>query len=149
MKGFLCLLPALLLVSTCTSAQTVPLNEPDYNKPALFSQLPDTIKVSAALLSTICESAGYSNISTNIGNGFTIAGRVTSTAHLTYRQTAIVALTNYTGAVVSLSRISSPNAATYYKGRIFSFGSRDAYVLEGSGDNYQWIKTSLYRIVNE
>lgn len=149
MKRYCLFFFVLLAAKARCFAQAVPLNEPDYNKPAVFSHLPDTIKVTASGLSRICASPAQTAVAADAGDGFPIAGQVRSAVQLPNRQTTVIALSNYPGVVLSLSKITTLPGTVLYKGRMFSFAARDAYELQLNDGQYSWIKTSLYRIVNE
>ena len=149
MKRYCFFLLVLLAAKDHCFAQAIPLHEPDYNKPAVFSHLPDTIKATAAGLSRICASPVQATVAVDAGDGFPVAGQVRSAMQLPNRQTAIIALSNYPGVVLSLSKLTTAQGSVVFKGRMFSFAARDAYELQLKDDQYCWVKTSLYRIVNE
>lgn len=142
---------------TIAVAQTkVPINEPDVNKPKLFTNLPDQITFDVTELKTLVTT------STETGKDITLksfadkktpslSGKVIA-AGSEYNntiQTINVRLTNFNNAMLTLSSFTGPDGAVSYTGRIISFAHGDAYELQRKGEQYILVKKNYNEIVNE
>ena len=145
----------LTLYSLCSSAQNqkIPINEPDYNKPKLFENLPDKIPVSLDNITSLFNSSVGRpvNISLAEGRQFQFEGQVVSTASKFENtlQSIVVRSTNYNGATLTVSRITSPEGIVTYTGRIISFQHGDLYELQNKDGIYTLVKRNFYDLVNE
>ena len=146
----------LILLSLCylpSSAQSnqPPINEPDYNKPKLFADLPGKISVNVEQV----ENA----LTLKVG----ASSRVLPTIDLLFvgdvvsafktpdgsSQTTVIKLINRPGATFTLSKIFNKDGTVTYKGRIISRSNGDAFELIKENDQYFLIKKNLYDLMNE
>jgi len=141
--------------SLCSSAQTekIPLNEPNYNKPKLFENLPDNIPVSMDNISNLFGSPTGRSVSLNLSDRstFQFEGDVVSSVskYENTIQSVVIRSTNYNGARLNISRIIDENGNISYKGRIISMQHGDLYELKKVNDEYMLIKRKFYDLVNE
>lgn len=146
--------------------QKIPLNEPDYNKPKIFQNLPDVIPVDVSFLSGLFTVSKGQTVTPSAYNRPTIAssflrGEVVSKSddkpsNLQARSaepgsisSMILKLSDYTGANFSLSKISDPDGNIRYTGRIINFKSGDLFVLQNVNGEFFLIKKNFYDLVNE
>ncbi len=150
------LLPGLclLLLITCakTSAQNkVPVNEPDQNKPKLFTNLPDKIPVDINELQSLVNAENGKTISFRFGqaasNSFN--GQVVSRADDNTIHSVVIRSANFNGATLTLSSSAQPNGTVKFTGRIISLRHGDAYELQNQDDQYILIKKNFYDLINE
>ena len=146
----LCLL--LILICATSSAQnTIPVNEPDQNKPRLFTNLPDKIPVDISTLQTLINSETGKNVSLRLGandlSNFT--GQVVSKADDNTIHSVVIRSANFNGATLTLSSSAQPNGTVKFSGRIISFQHGDAYVLQNQNNQYILIKKNFYDLINE
>ncbi len=145
----------ITLYSLCSSAQTqsVPINEPDYNRPKLFANLPDKIPVSLDKITSLFgEAVGRSvNISLTQNQQFQFEGEVISkiSKYQNTIQSVVIRSTNFNGAILSVSRTTTPDGDLSYTGRIISFRHGDAYQLQKQADGFVLVKKGFYDLVNE
>lgn len=138
------------------SAQaTSPVNEPDYNKPKLFSTLPDRIPVEASLLNEMIakqpgQSAGIS-LSNDVLVPANFEGTIVSAAskYENKIRSVVIRSSNYDGATFAITRIVGDNGTVTFTGRIISLKYGDLYELKEKEGTYVLLKKSYYDLVNE
>jgi hypothetical protein len=145
----------LILSGLCATAQTttVPVNEPNYNKPTLFQNLPASIPVSADKLNSLFTMTLGRGITVDLSNNssFQFAGTVVSKVSKYENSilSIVIKSTNYNGASLSVSKITSANGSVTYTGRILSFQHADLFQLEKQNDQFMLVKKKFYDLVNE
>ncbi|HEX4875250.1 MAG TPA: hypothetical protein VFV31_01170 [Chitinophagaceae bacterium] len=152
-KAALC--AAMLYVSISAAAQqpNIPLNEPDPNKPLLFSNLPDRIPVNMDNLSRAMDfTVGNTvNLMLSDANQLEIDGIVTSTAskYNNSIQSVVIKSTNYNGAAFTISKITDANGQVSFTGRFISMQHGDLFELISDNSRYVLVKRKFYDLVNE
>ena len=145
----------LILCSLFSMAQVQhpPINEPDYNKPKLFNNLPEKITVDPeSFLSSMNKQAGTTiSISLSVEKTIPFEGTVLSSVSRNEGkvQTVIVRSTNYNGATFSMSKVIKEDGNIIYTGRLMSFQHGDLYVLQQSEGHYMLVKKNFNDLVNE
>ena len=149
----LCAAIVLCSISSFAQDQQAPVNEPNLNKPRLFSNLPDKIKLNItdfnALLGTPLGNSTRLNLSTD--NSLRFEGEVISAVskYDNKIQTVVIRSSNFNGANLTLSRIVGSDGQVKYRGRIVSFAHGDLYELENLNGQYQLVKKNFYDLINE
>ncbi len=142
---------SMLIGSLCASAQneSLPVNEPDYNKPLLFASLPTIIPVTTDGLHALVQSTMGANVDMEFG-ALQFRGRVLSTDASVQNDllSVVVRSTNYPGAVFTLSRTLIGNK-TFFTGRILSMQHGDLFELKYNEGHYELVKRNFYDLVNE
>lgn len=161
-----CIFLVLSVFSGYGQEQKIPLNEPDYNKPKVFHNLPDSIPVSDATLSGFFNLSKGEKIVPKYQNrsevpGFLFRGEVVSksddmpantkarSAGPASIRSMIVKLTDYKGSNFTISKITEADGTIRYTGRIINFKSGDLFILEKVNGNLMLIKKDYYALVNE
>jgi len=150
----LCLLYACICV-TVSAQNKVPLNQPDYNKPALFNGLPDQIRVDISelqhLFSQPAETGKEISVSFTDKTIPVFSGKVISVAskYENTIRTLIIRSSNFSGATLTLSSSILPDGTVRYTGRIISFQHGDLYELQQQNDQYFLIKKKYNDLINE
>lgn len=137
---------------SAAAQEKVPVNEPDYNKPKLFGNLPDNIPVNINSIATsLLNSQEGSNVSLVVSPSLTVRGTIVSTARNDANiQSVVVRLSNYNGTTFTLSRITNTETgAISFTGRMLSMQSGDLYELRNSGQQYTLVKKTFYELINE
>ena len=144
----------LLLIFTCatSSAQNrIPVNEPDQNKPRLFTNLPDKIPVDINELKNLVNAENGKLVSLKLGqndmsrfNGQVISRSDDNTIH-----SVVIRSANFNGATLTLSSSAQPDGTVKFTGRVISFQHGDAYLLQNHNDQYILIKKNFYDLINE
>jgi len=150
------LLPGLclLLLFTCATAPAqnkIPVNEPDQNKPKLFTNLPDKIPVTITDLDRLLSAENGKTVSFKFGqkNSNSFEGQVISKADDNTVHSVVIRFANFNGATLTLSSSAQPNGTVKFTGRIISFRHGDAYELQNRNDQYILIKKNYYDLINE
>lgn len=129
-------------------------NEPNYNKPRLFDNLPPVIPVNIDNLNGLINSKAGSIIHTSFATDAKTAsfeGQVVS-AVSKYEdrvQSVIIKSTNYNGATLYISRVITEDGTIKYNGRLLSFQHGDLYVLQSKDGGFELVKKNYYDLINE
>ena len=133
--------------------QTLPINQPDYNKPRLFSAMPQQMTANVNNLVALFSSPVGANVSLNLASDatFRFEGQVVSTAskYDNAIQSVVIRSTNFNGANLTLSRITSADGIISYKGRIISLQNGDLYEIQSKGNQLLLVKKQTLELVNE
>lgn len=143
-----------IMLCCAVSAQTVPLNEPDYNKPLLFADLPDKVPVEAAYLKNLLTGSkelgkevqfrlANSKIDQFSGTVISIAAKETGVNSIVVRSS------NFTGAILNISEVTLPDGTMTYRGRIISMQHGDLLELQNIEGQYYFVKRKFHDLINE
>ena len=148
-KGFICL--TLFFICLQSSAQKLPVREPDMNRPTLFQNLPDKISCRINDLSALLELETGRPVSFSFSNNLNFQGVVSSVASKfdNTLNSVVIRSTNFPGAALSFSRITKEDGSFSYVGRIISFQHGDAYEINLENGQYYFVKKGFYDLVNE
>ena len=149
LKGFICL--TLFFISLQSSAQKLPVREPDVNRPSLFQNLPDKISCRVNDLSALLGLETGRPVSFSFVNNLNFQGVVSSFASKfdNTLNSVVIRSTNFPGAALSFSRITKEDGSFSYVGRIISFQHGDAYEINLENGQYYFVKKGFYDLVNE
>jgi hypothetical protein len=146
----------ITLCSLLSAAQspTVIVNEPDYNKPRLFNNLPEVIPVSIQNLNDLLNAKPGVSINTMLSSDAKTApfeGKVISAVskYDDKVQVVIIKSTNYNGATLTISKVTGEDGSIKYNGRLMSFQHGDVFVLQKKDDGFVLLKKNFYDVVNE
>ena len=154
---FITVICACLTICSLNSAAQetkVIVNEPNYNKPRLFDNLPPVIPVSVENLNGLINSKAGARIHTSFATDARTAsfeGNVVSSVNK-YEdnvQTVIIKSTNYNGATLYISRVITEDGTIKYNGRLMSFQHGDLYVLQPKDGGFELVKKNYYDVINE
>lgn len=147
--GIICLL--CILACTTNYAQTLPVREPDYNKPLLFQQLPNRLDCKIADLQNLLQYEVGQEVNINLADNFNFRGIVTSTAVRDNGKitSVVIRSSNYNGAVLSFSKVIPENEVPYFTGRILSMQHGDSYEIVLENGIYVLNKKGFYDMINE
>lgn len=144
-----------MLFSLCSFAQNEkdPINEPDYKKPKLFSNLPDKIPVSIDKINDLLGTPLGHVASLKLAESSAIQfdGEVISktSKYENSIQSIIIRSTNFNDARFTISKITKADGSVSYTGRIISFQHGDLYELQNQGGQFVLVKRKFYDMVNE
>jgi hypothetical protein len=147
----LCLLLSFVCATT-SAQQSIPVNEPDQNKPKLFTNLPDRIPVDISNLQSLMNVETGKEASLKLGpnniQGF--SGKVVSINNgYDNIRSVVIRSSNFSGATLTLSSSTQPNGTVKFTGRIISFRHGDLYELQNQNNQYTLIKKNFYALINE
>lgn len=147
----------ITLCSFFSAAQTQKfiINEPDYNKPRQFDNLPEVILVSIDNLNSFVNSKPGVIINTPLSKDAKTApfeGRVISSVskYEDRVQTVLIKSTNYNGATLYISKVKTEDGTIRYNGRLMTgFQNGDLYVLRQKESGFELVKKNYYDVINE
>lgn len=128
------------------------LKEPDRNRPALFSNVPETVSIPVSLLDHVSSLVTGSPVDILLGETFHYKGTVVSSTVQNEGKLLTVIVTSPTlpGSFLTLSRVVHDDKTISYVARILSFQHADCMVLKKNTDHsYSFIKKKFYDIVGE
>ena len=150
----LCAIFSCITILTQAQEKPIPVNEPNYNKPKLFQNLPERIPVDASTLESLFSSELNRVASINLA-GAQFEGNIASKTAPSVNDvnqsssTVIIKLSNYPGANFTINKISNTDGSTSYTGRIISFQHGDLFELQNQKGNWVLIKKNYYDLINE
>ena len=153
LQAALCAAMLYCSISAVAQQPNIPLNEPDYNKPLLFSNLPDRIPVNMENLSRAMDFNIGSIVNLLVSDTYQLQvdGVVTSTASKFNNslQSVVIKSTNYNGAAFTISKITDANGLVSFTARFISMQHGDLYELVSDNSRYVLIKRKFYDLINE
>ena len=146
----LCLL-SIFICATASAQTQVPVNEPDQNKPKLFTNLPDKIPVDIITLQSLLNAETGKDVSLKSGQNAMINfnGKVVSKTDDNTIHSVVIRSDNFNGATLTLSSSAQPDGTVKFTGRIISFRHGDVYELQNVNNQYIFIKKNFYALINE
>ena len=147
---FACIISCSVQVFAQTAiSKALPLNEPDYNKPKLFADLPSQIDFNEQDFLDLFAMPIGATVKLRISAEFIFSGELTSKANDSTATTVVIRSTNRIGARFVFTRTTFGNGSPRYLGRIFSFGHSDGYELVPENNRYYFKKKSIYELISE
>jgi hypothetical protein len=136
-----------------SSAQsnTIPLNEPDYNKPKLFADLPQKMTLRMSELESLFNLPVGAAVNTLFTEKFRFQGTVVSKSDAQDPTVKSIVLrsSNRQGATFTFTRRTNSDGSSTYLGRMISMQHGDAYELTIENGTYVLNKTGYYDLVSE
>ena len=144
----------IMLCSLCSSAQgiqskSLPINEPDYNKPKLFADLPDRIDFNPNNFSNLFDLPIGQPINISLTAGFSFSGQLVSKSDDPKSQSIVVRSSNRLGARLIFSKVTDDNNEIKYIGRIISLKHGDSYDIASENNQYYFKKKGIYDLMTE
>ena len=149
-----CAVAALLtLLSLSSSAQDnfKTVNEPDYNKAKIFSDLPQKMNLRLADMESLINLPIGSSVNTFAANNFRIMGTVVSKsdANDASAKTVVIKLNNRQGATLTFTRTTKADGTTSFIGRILNRNNGDAFEIVKENGQYVFMKKGVYDLISE
>jgi hypothetical protein len=129
------------------------INEPDYNKPKLFDDLPQKMNLTISDMESLFDLSVGTPVLAKLTNNFHFKGTIVSksgNAETAVRSVVIKSTTNTRqNAVLTFTKISNGEGGYTYRGRIISKESIDAYEIIKENGQYILQKKNYYEMVRE
>jgi hypothetical protein len=140
-----------ILCCMCSSAQIkhVPINEPDYNKPKLFADLPDRLEFNPNNLSNLFSLQVGQSVNIPISSDFSFSGKIVSKSDDPKSLSVVIRLTNREGARFVFTKVTNDDNTVKYIGRIISLQHGDSYEIVSENNQYYLKKRGLYDVIAE
>lgn len=150
-SGALCVLLCIACMSTYAQKESLPVSEPDYNKPKLFADLPNKFKLDLVDFESLLELSEGQSVNVHLTGPYNYHGKVVSTSDpkdVNFRSVVIKSI-NRQGAVLTFTRVKNTDGTYAYIGRILSQKHSDAFQIEQENGEYVLVKKHLYDLFNE
>ena len=145
----------MLCINAAVAQDHVQVNEPDHNKPRLFSLLPEKIEIDitdlqAALAQEVKQGKSI-DFRFHSKNAAAFAGKIISAATRSDRsgKSVLIRPSQFNGATFALSSSTMADGTVRYSGRIISFKHGDAFELKEENGRYYLLKRNFYELVSE
>jgi hypothetical protein len=131
--------------------EKIPINQPNYNKPKIFEDLPGKMKLTISDMESLFEVPVNKLVMAKITQDFHFKGMVVSKSGNSESQVRSIVINSITrkGAVFTFTRITKEDGNFVYRGRILSKESIDAYEIVKENDQYFLQKKNYYEMVRE
>jgi hypothetical protein len=150
LPGFV--LTLLFYCGIASAQKNIPINEPDQNKPKLFTNLPDRIPVDISNLENLMkvETGKEVSLKSRDNNLQGFSGKVASIVNKYNNiNSVVIRCSNFNGAILTLSSSTKSDGTVKFTGRIISFGHGDLYELQNENNQYILVKKNFYDLINE
>ncbi|HEY0432817.1 MAG TPA: hypothetical protein VGC95_03025 [Chitinophagaceae bacterium] len=132
-----------------TTAKTLPVREPDYNKPRLFADLPDKIQFNPDSFTSLFTKGIAQVVSIPLTSTVNFSGKIVSRSSDANSSSVVIGSTNRPGARLVLTRVNESTTGQKFIGRIISFQHGDSYELISENNQYYFKKKGLYDLISE
>jgi hypothetical protein len=155
MKNLSIVLGACIAFCSLTSSaqgvdkKMVPLNEPDYNKPKLFADLPDKVDFNPNNFLNLFELQVGQSVNIPVSSSFNFSGQVVSKANTDKSTSVVIRSTNRLGARLIFTKVTGENNSVTYLGRIISMQHGDSYEIVSDNNHYYFKKKGIYDLISE
>jgi len=149
-SALLALLTACYL-SSSSQGSVVPVNEPNYNKPKVFADLPERFSASIPELNALLELPVGTQVNSVIASGFALRGTVVSNSNPANKafKSVVIKTPSRKEATLTFTRITKQDGTVSYIGRMMSKDAGDAMEIVKDGNEYVFRKKGFYDLINE
>ena len=148
----ICICVVISLGALRSGAQEkLPINQPNYNKPKVFDDLPQKMNISISDMESIFGFSVGTTVTAKLAKNFPFKGTIVSKSGNNQSQVQSVVINSITrkDAFLTFTKIRNDDGNFIYRGRILNQGSIDAYELVKEGDDYVLEKKNYYEMVRE
>jgi hypothetical protein len=129
------------------------INQPDYNKPKLFADLPQRMNITVSDMESLFDLPVGTAVMAKLTKDFPFKGTIVSRSGNVEDQVRSVVIKSTTntrlGAVLTFTKIRKEDGSFIYRGRIISKESIDAYEIVNENGQYILQKKNYYEMVRE
>jgi hypothetical protein len=131
--------------------EKLPINQPNYNKPKVFDDLPRKMNLSISDMESLFQLSVGAFVNAKLNQHFHLKGTVVSKSGDSESQVRSVVINSITrkGAAFTFTRIATGGGNFIYRGRILSKESIDAYEIVKENGEYILEKKNYYEMVRE
>jgi len=145
---------ALLILSYFYSGaqENLPVNNnPDYNKPKLFDDLPQKMPLTISDMESLFDLPVGTPVMAKLTKSFPFKGTIVSKSGSmeTSIRSVVIKSSTRQDAVLTFTKIKNTDGTYTYRGRIISNKSIDAYEIVKENDQYILQKKNYYEMVRE
>lgn len=134
-----------------SASQEIPINEPNYNKPQLFEDLPQKMNLTISDMESLFDLSIGTPVMAKLTKSFPFKGTIVSKSGSSESsvRSVIIKSTTRKDAVLTFTKIKNQDGSFIYRGRIISKESIDAYEIVKENDQYVLEKKNYYEMVRE
>lgn len=127
------------------------LTEPNYNKPKLFSDLPEKMTLRLADMEALLSLPVGTAVKATIATGFSLVGTVVSKSNPSDPsvKSTVINCSNRQGATLTFTRVTQDDGTYAYIGRMMSKDASDVLEIAKEGTGYIIRKKGFYDLINE
>lgn len=129
--------------------EKLPINQPNYNQPRLFDDVPQKVDVRISDMETLFNLSVGASVTAKFSKTFYLQGTVVSKSNDASVKSVVIKATNRRGAVFTFTQITDKEGNSVYRGRILSRDNSDAYELVKEDGNYFLKKKNYHELVTE
>lgn len=144
----ICVLLTLCVLHAPAQAK-LPVNEPDYNKPHLFDDLPQKMKLRVTDLESLLNLPVGASVKTFVADNFLFKGTVVSVAGGETMRSVVVRSSDRLGATLTFTQTIKEDGTFKYLGRIISLKNGDSFDIVKENDQYVLEKKNINDIISE
>jgi hypothetical protein len=129
----------------------IPVNEPNYNKPTLFKELPHKMVLTISDLEPLFDISNGTAVIAKLTKDFQFKGTIVSKSGdaKSAVRSVIISSATHRSAVLNFTKITNQDGSFVYQGRILSMESIDAYEILKEDNQYVLVKKNYYEMVRE
>ena len=136
-------------VAQSFAQEKLPLNEPDYNKPKLFSDLPKKMNLRVADMDLLFRFSIGDAIRVKATENFSLEGTVVSKSEEASVRSVVIRSSNRQGAIFTFTKTTAADGSVNYLGRMLNRNNGDAFEIVKENGQYVLLKKNLYDLIAE
>jgi hypothetical protein len=129
--------------------ERIPVNQPNYNQPRLFEDVPQKVDLRITDMETLFDYPVGSSVSAKFSKGFYLQGTVVSKSDDASVKYLVIKSVNRRDAVFTFTKIINKDGSFTYKGRILSKNNSDAFEVVKENGQYFLQKKNYNEMVTE
>jgi hypothetical protein len=138
-----------LFVLRVSAQESIHLKDPDYNKPHLFDDLPQKMKLRMTDLEGLLNLSVGASVKVFLADNFQFKGTIVSSAKGSETvRSVVVRSSDRKGATLTVTQ-TLKDGTFKYLGRIISLENGDAFDIVKENNEYVLEKKNLYDIISE
>ena len=155
MKNLKAIATGALLAIFClhcgAQEKKIPINEPDYHKPRLFTDLPQRMNLDLSATEFALSSKTGASVSIRLSDKFIFEGIVVSRSSDDDHSftSVVIRSTNRPGTNFTFTKTVNADGTYKYRGRILGRNNGDAYEIVNDKGMYVLEKKNLYDLLSE
>jgi hypothetical protein len=141
-------LVSFIVFSQAAAQTNIPLNEPDYNKPKIFSDLPQQMTLLTSEADKLFNLGEGDAVKVQVASEYLLKGQVVSIGGDQIASTIIISIPDRNNAIFTLTR-KTVDGVLSYMGRIMNRSQGDAYEIKKENGKYVFNKINIYDLISE
>ncbi|HET7897113.1 MAG TPA: hypothetical protein VFL47_05575 [Flavisolibacter sp.] len=150
-KSIACLaIMAFCLSKASAQNARIPLNETNYSRPRLFTDIPEKAPFKIKDVESLLDLPVGAAVNASLSSGLPLVGTVVSKSNPADTSVkSVVIRTNRQGSTFTFSRLVAADGTVSFIGRMFSKNGGDALEITNEGQGYVLRKKGITELLNE